>query len=149
MADAELIEQIRAQVKSLKSPRHATPGRETTDTTSSGYCLFDFTFWTVCLRGSSRGRLTTTGLGPISGRTSSANNNRTPSTPTTMNDSTIVLDVGGVKYRTTALTLKCIESSYLSHLLNGVWDPPRTEEGHIFIDRNGQVFGILDLDFEI
>ena len=37
MADAELIEQLRAQVKSLKSPRHATPERGTNDTASSGY----------------------------------------------------------------------------------------------------------------
>eukprot|EP00210_Caulerpa_lentillifera_P000575 g556.t1 len=140
MADTELIEQIRAQVKSLKSPRHSTPGRGTTDTTSSG--------------SSSRGRLMATVSGPISGRTSSSNN-RAPSTPrtiesksitapaTTVIEGIIVLDVGGVKYRTTTNTLKCIESCYFSHLLNGVWDPPRTEEGHIFIDRNGQLFAVV------
>lgn len=37
MAEAELIEQLRAQVMSLKSPRHATPGHGTNDSESTGW----------------------------------------------------------------------------------------------------------------
>lgn len=54
-------------------------------------------------------------------------------------ESPVVLNVGGFTYTTSAGTLKAVESSYFSLMLNGVWEPARTEEGHIFIDRNGKV----------
>eukprot|EP00210_Caulerpa_lentillifera_P002263 g2173.t1 len=57
--------------------------------------------------------------------------------------SILVLDVGGVKYKTTTKTLCCTGSSYFCNLLNGGMDVHKTEDGHYFIDRNGQLFGVI------
>lgn len=54
-------------------------------------------------------------------------------------ESAVVLNVGGVQYVTSVGTLTSVEYSYFALMLNGVWEPSRTEEGHIFVDRNGNV----------
>lgn len=51
----------------------------------------------------------------------------------------VYLDVGGYKFSTCVGTLKCIESSYFSLMINGLFEPTKTEDGYIFIDRNGKV----------
>ena len=51
----------------------------------------------------------------------------------------MVVNVGGTSYTTSVATLKAVESSYFSLMLNGLWEPISTPEGHMFVDRNGAV----------
>lgn len=58
-------------------------------------------------------------------------------------DAAIIVNVGGVNYTTTVATLKAVESSYFSLMLNGLWEPTRTGDGNIFVDRSGELFGYI------
>ena len=71
---------------------------------------------------------------------------------TTASSSTQVvkLNVGGVRYITSKSTLSKLGDNFLTRLLendeNGKLPCQRDDEGYIFIDRNGKLFGII-LDF--
>jgi hypothetical protein len=47
--------------------------------------------------------------------------------------------VGGAKYTVGLATLTCAEGSYFDILLSGRWTSQLTEEGEVFIDRDGEV----------
>eukprot|EP00803_Ostreobium_quekettii_P005626 evm.model.scf_966.6 EVM.evm.TU.scf_966.6 scf_966:37318-42868(-) len=118
MSDAELIEQLRAKVVALRSPRGASRGhREGTDSCST--------------------------TSKDSSKLNSGHGHGLARTPSQEADAAMVVNVGGVKYTTTVATLKAVESSYFSLMLNGLWEPARTRGGDIFVDRNGELFGYI------
>jgi hypothetical protein len=50
----------------------------------------------------------------------------------------IKLNVGGVRYATSVGTLS-LENSYFSALFSGRWQQNLTDEGEVFLDRDGEV----------
>ena len=60
--------------------------------------------------------------------------------------SRVKLNVGGVRYETTAATLTRHGGSYFGALLSGRFAVPTDEDGSIFLDRSGERFGLV-LDF--
>ncbi|KAI8471531.1 MAG: hypothetical protein J3K34DRAFT_231311, partial [Monoraphidium minutum] len=52
----------------------------------------------------------------------------------------VKLNVGGSRYTVGISTLTCAESSYFDILFSGRWSSQLTEEGEVFIDRDGEVF---------
>ncbi|GMH33978.1 hypothetical protein BSKO_01812 [Bryopsis sp. KO-2023] len=121
MADAELIEQLRAQVMSLRSPRS-----QQLDRSIEG--------------GSSNSGESGQGGGRPQGAHAGKSRTGSRLANPVATDSPIILNVGGILYTTSADTLKAVDSSYFSLMLNGVWEPSRTKDGHIFVDRNGKLF---------
>ncbi|CAD7696900.1 unnamed protein product [Ostreobium quekettii] len=121
MAESVLIEQLRAKVEALRSPRGGGRGaRDAADSSAASTTSKD----SGCRLNSARG----------------------PAPPWEHGqevDSAIVVNVGGVNYTTTVATLKAVESSYFSLMLNGLWEPARTRGGDIFVDRNGELFGYV------
>jgi len=56
----------------------------------------------------------------------------------------IKLNIGGTRYETSAATLTRYENSYFGVLLSGRFELERDEEdGSIFLDRNGAIFGTV------
>jgi mRNA-degrading endonuclease HigB of HigAB toxin-antitoxin module len=53
----------------------------------------------------------------------------------------VVLDVGGKFYTTTVTTLCSEPKSMLATMFSGRYDLPQSEDGSIFIDRDGDYFG--------
>ena len=51
----------------------------------------------------------------------------------------IKLDVGGHKYTTSLGTLLAVPDSWFNVLFAGRWDTATTEDGYVFIDRDGEV----------
>eukprot|EP00879_Flechtneria_rotunda_P018724 GHRR01019649.1.p1 GENE.GHRR01019649.1~~GHRR01019649.1.p1 ORF type:complete len:106 (-),score=5.93 GHRR01019649.1:136-453(-) len=51
----------------------------------------------------------------------------------------IKLNVGGVRYSTSLATLTAAENSYFDALFSGRWQQHLTEEGEVFLDRDGEV----------
>ena len=78
-------------------------------------------------------RMNSTGTARSYIRAPSSNGTATDQSP--INEGPVVLDVGGVMYKTTRTTLRSVESSYFGQLL----DSKRLEDSPIFIDRNGEV----------
>lgn len=55
----------------------------------------------------------------------------------------IKLNVGGVEYTTSCGTLARYPSSMLESLVSGRFEVKRLEDGSVFIDRDGRLFGII------
>jgi hypothetical protein len=55
----------------------------------------------------------------------------------------IKLNVGGVRYATSVATLS-LENSYFSALFSGRWQQNLTDEGEVFLDRDGEVRGLTE-----
>ena len=51
----------------------------------------------------------------------------------------IKLNVGGVRYATSVATLTAAEHSYFQALFSGRWQQNLTEDGEVFLDRDGEV----------
>lgn len=63
-----------------------------------------------------------------------------PATQPLANKPSIVkLNVGGSRYTVGLATLTCAESSYFDILFSGRWSSQLTEDGEVFIDRDGEV----------
>ncbi|XP_069748484.1 putative potassium channel regulatory protein [Narcine bancroftii] len=58
----------------------------------------------------------------------------------------VILNVGGMKYSTFAITLKRYQDSKLAHALDGAEPDFRIVNGEIFVDRDGSLFRYI-LDF--
>ena len=56
-------------------------------------------------------------------------------------DSKVELDVGGHKYSTSVATLRCKPGTMLDAMFSGRYNVNRSEDGSVFIDRDGQWFG--------
>ncbi|VDM16068.1 unnamed protein product, partial [Wuchereria bancrofti] len=57
-----------------------------------------------------------------------------------MEEQFIVLDIGGRLFKTKVTTLISIDGSYFQQLFNKKWDHLLDSNGHLFIDRNNDVF---------
>jgi len=51
----------------------------------------------------------------------------------------VKLNVGGFKFQTSLATLTAVENSYFEALFSGRWKKHLTEEGEVFLDRDGEV----------
>ena len=49
------------------------------------------------------------------------------------------LNVGGVKYTTSLTTLVAVPDAYFGCLFSGDWALTKTENGEVFVDRDGEV----------
>jgi hypothetical protein len=58
-------------------------------------------------------------------------------------DDILILDVGGIKFKTTKSTLKKYPDTYFTGLLNDKYPLLKQEDGSIFIDRDGKHFRLL------
>eukprot|EP00775_Hariotina_reticulata_P006938 gene6938-7156_t len=52
----------------------------------------------------------------------------------------VKLNVGGFKFQTSLATLTAVENSYFEALFSGRWKKHLTDEGEVFLDRDGEVF---------
>ena len=59
--------------------------------------------------------------------------------------SIVKLNVGGVRYATSVATLCAAQGSYFDVLFSGRWQQASlTDEGEVFLDRDGEVRGAVD-----
>ncbi|VDK68861.1 unnamed protein product [Onchocerca ochengi] len=55
----------------------------------------------------------------------------------------IVLDIGGRLFKTKITTLASINGSYFQQLFNTKWDHLLDSDGHLFLDRDGDIFPVI------
>jgi len=55
----------------------------------------------------------------------------------------VKLNVGGTKFTTTSNTLVALKGTFLEVMFSGRFTIETDEEGHVFIDRSGVMFGIV------
>ncbi len=76
----------------------------------------------------------------------SNNNNKSASDSSSSSGNSsgrIKLDVGGVNYSTSITTLTSQPNSMLESMFSGRYPIKKDEDGIVFIDRNGKLFGVI------